>query len=66
MLEPENWKKCTLFDINFKPANMSVQELHEGFKKLVVDLYSEEFTTWRRSRFKRAIRDQRQIEGVQQ
>ena len=65
LLEPENWKKCTLFDINFKPSNMSVQELHEGFKKLVVDLYSEEFTTWRRSRFKRAVRDQRQMEELQ-
>lgn len=65
LLEPRNWKKCTLFDINFKPTNMSVQELHDGFKKLAVELYSEEFTNWRRSRFKRAIRDQRHRKGAQ-
>jgi radical SAM superfamily enzyme YgiQ (UPF0313 family) len=65
LLEPRNWKKCTLFDINFKPTNMSVQELHDGFKKLAVELYSEEFTNWRRSRFKRAIRDQRHRKGPQ-
>ena len=64
LLEPRNWKKCTLFDINFNPPNMSVQELHDGFKKLVVDLYSEEFTNWRRSRFKHAIRDQRHRKGA--
>jgi hypothetical protein len=39
---------------------MSAQELHEGFKKLVVKLYSEEFTNWRRSRFIHTIRDYRQ------
>ena len=59
LLEPRNWKKCTLFDINFKPARMSVGELHEGFKKLAVELYSEEFTNRRRNSFKRSFRDQR-------
>ncbi|MCP4378277.1 MAG: B12-binding domain-containing radical SAM protein [bacterium] len=65
LIEPQNWKKCTLFDINFKPANMSGQELHNGFKKLVVELYSDEFTNWRRSRFKHAIRDQHHRKGTQ-
>jgi radical SAM superfamily enzyme YgiQ (UPF0313 family) len=64
LLEPRNWRRCTLFDINFRPARMSVEELHEGFKRLAVDLYSREFTHWRRRRFRRAIRDQRQRKGV--
>jgi len=64
LLEPGNWKKCTLFDINFKPANMSVQELHNGFKKLAVELYCDEFTNSRRSRFKRNIRNQRHAKEV--
>ena len=51
LIEPGNWKKCTLFDINFKPANMTVNELHEGFKKLGQKIYSEEFTRWRRRNF---------------
>ncbi len=63
LIEPRNWKKCTLFDINFKPRNMSVQELHEGFKKLAVELYSEEFTKWRRRQFERALREQRRRKG---
>ena len=51
LLEPTNWKKCTLFDINFKPAGMSHEALHEGFKNLGVKLYSDEFTNWRRRNF---------------
>lgn len=56
LLEPTNWKKCTLFDINFQPQNMSVEQLHDGFKKLVVELYSDEFTKWRRHTFKENLR----------
>lgn len=56
LLEPKNWKKCTLFDINYSPANLSVKELHDGFKKLAVEMYSDEFTSWRRRKFKESIR----------
>jgi len=35
---------------------MSVDELHDGFKRLVMRLYSDDFTKWRRSRFKDALR----------
>ncbi len=63
LLDPRNWKKCTLFDLNFRPANLSVQELRDGFKKLVVELYGEAFTNWRRTRFKRALRGRRREKG---
>lgn len=53
LLEPGNWKKCTLFDINYRPANMTVEELHAGFLNLVKRLYSDEFTAWRRSTFRK-------------
>jgi radical SAM superfamily enzyme YgiQ (UPF0313 family) len=56
LIEPTNWKKCTLFDINYQPSHMSVDELHEGFHRLAVDLYSEEFTNWRRHNFKQNLR----------
>jgi radical SAM superfamily enzyme YgiQ (UPF0313 family) len=59
LLEPGNWKKCTLFDINFQPSHMTVQELHEGFKRLGVALYNDEFTKWRRSTFRNHLRQQR-------
>ncbi len=64
LIEPRNWKKCTVFDINFQPLRMSVRELDEQFKKLVVELYSEEFTNWRRSNFKRSLREHRYLKGV--
>jgi radical SAM superfamily enzyme YgiQ (UPF0313 family) len=59
LLEPRNWKKCTLFDINFRPADMSVEQLDEGFKRLGVELYGEEFTHWRKDNFKRLMRGRR-------
>jgi radical SAM superfamily enzyme YgiQ (UPF0313 family) len=62
LIEPLNWKKCTLFDINYKPSPMSVEELSRGFKKLAVELYSEEFTAWRRNNF-RVLRRDRQSGG---
>jgi radical SAM superfamily enzyme YgiQ (UPF0313 family) len=57
LIEPSNWRKCTLFDINYRPSPMSVDELSRGFKKLAVELYSEEFTAWRRNNFKAQRRD---------
>ena len=56
LLEPRNWKKCTLFDINYRPAHMSIRELDRGFKDLVVRLYGDEFTRRRRERFRRSLR----------
>ncbi len=57
IIEPGNWKKCTLFDINYIPANMSVEELRAGFFGLASTLYSEEFTNWRRDTFKNQLRE---------
>jgi radical SAM superfamily enzyme YgiQ (UPF0313 family) len=56
LLQPRNWKTCTLFDINYQPARMSVETLREGFKRLAGELYSDTFTRWRRDQFKRIRR----------
>ena len=64
LLEPENWDKCTLFDINFRPANMSVEELSAGFKYLAVKLYSDEFTKWRRNAFRKFFRSHLHEKGA--
>ncbi|MDJ0702373.1 MAG: radical SAM protein [Leptolyngbyaceae cyanobacterium MO_188.B28] len=56
LLEPEAWDRCTLFDLNFKPNYMSVSELRDGFRDLVMRLYSDELTTWRKSNFKKYIK----------
>lgn len=57
LLEEENWKKCTLFDVNFKPKNMSVEELRNGFRNLGVKIYSEELAKWRREIFKKYLKE---------
>jgi len=59
LLEENNWKKCTLFDINFIPSYMTVEQLDTGFKGLVQKLYSHEFTNHRRNAFKEKIRQRR-------
>lgn len=56
LLEPKNWKKCTLFDVNYVPTHMTAEELTTGFRKLVERLYNEKFTKWRRANFKKVLR----------
>ncbi len=50
------WELCTLFDINFRPKNMTVEQLQSGFLKLAKQLYSAEETHERRSKFKRMLK----------
>ncbi len=64
LISPTDWCKCTLFDVNFKPQNMTPEELTDGFRKLAVKLYSDEFTRWRRDNFKKFIRMHSKTKGV--
>lgn len=57
--EENNWRKCTLFDVNFEPTNMTMEELTAGFKSLAEQLYTEELTTRRHRRFKDMVRASR-------
>jgi radical SAM superfamily enzyme YgiQ (UPF0313 family) len=57
IIQDTAWEKCTLFDINFIPKKMSVEDLSLGFRMLGSKLYSEEFTNLRRKRFKDQLRD---------
>jgi len=42
VIEPEAWEKCTLFDVNLTPKQMSVTELEAGLVDLAKRLYTEE------------------------
>ncbi len=53
LIKEDLWKKCTLFDITFKPKRMSAEELARGFRELGVRLYGEELTNWRRTMFRK-------------
>ena len=56
VLRDRAWELCTLFDINFRPKNMTVEQLQSGFLKLAKQLYSAEETHERRSKFKRMLK----------
>jgi radical SAM superfamily enzyme YgiQ (UPF0313 family) len=56
IIEDQRWDKCTLFDINFRPRNMSVEQLQNGFLGLVKTLYSADETSTRRRAFKSRLR----------
>ncbi|MEZ6092837.1 MAG: radical SAM protein [Pirellulaceae bacterium] len=51
ILIPGNWDLCTLFDVNFVPAQMTVDELRSGYYSLVEKLYSSENISHRRRAF---------------
>ncbi|WP_182870335.1 B12-binding domain-containing radical SAM protein [Stieleria mannarensis] len=51
LLYPGAWERCTLFDLNYQPTPMSVEDLRQGFHGLAERLYSEDFTQWRRNQF---------------
>jgi radical SAM superfamily enzyme YgiQ (UPF0313 family) len=53
LLDETAWERCTLFDVNYRPTHMSADELRQQFRDLVVKLYGDDFTTYRREQFKR-------------
>ena len=53
LLRDEAWELCTLFDVNFRPERMTVEELERGFRDLAAKLYSTDATRERRERFLR-------------
>ncbi len=53
IVEPGAWEKCTLFDVNFIPNQMTVRELEVSGLALAMRLYSERATERRHDGFKR-------------
>ncbi len=51
ILQPGRWDLCTLFDVNYQPRGMTVQELREGIYWLAERLYSREALERRRRPF---------------
>lgn len=51
LLTDRYWDRCTLFDVNFRPARMSVEELEEGFVWLSKEVYSEDDFNRRKRHF---------------
>ncbi|MEY4939599.1 MAG: hypothetical protein RIQ93_1334 [Verrucomicrobiota bacterium] len=51
ILEPGAGEKCTLFDVIYQPAQLSIDPLRQGLPDLATKVYSKEFTAFRRRQF---------------
>lgn len=51
LLQDEYWDRCTLFDVNFVPRHMNVDELEAGMRWLFTELYSDKELQRRRRHF---------------
>jgi radical SAM superfamily enzyme YgiQ (UPF0313 family) len=51
LLAPDRWDLCTLFDVNYRPKNMTPEELRGGLYCLTERLYSAECLEQRRRPF---------------
>jgi len=51
LLEERFWDRCTLFDVNFQPAKMSVEELEQGFVWLASEVYNDREFSRRKRHF---------------
>lgn len=57
LIDPTGWERCTIFDVNVRPQNMSVEELEEGLIALGKELYGEEAKRRRKRAFQQQWRE---------
>jgi radical SAM superfamily enzyme YgiQ (UPF0313 family) len=51
IIDPRRWEACTLFDVNYRPTDMTPEQLRSGLHGLSERLYSAEAVAARRHRF---------------
>ncbi len=56
LLYPGAWDRCTLFDLNFRPRGMSVEQLEEGVMRLWRDTWNPEAFTNRKRHYRDLVR----------
>jgi len=56
LLTERFWDRCTLFDVNYRPARMTVEELESGLRWLFREAYSAGETERRKRAFARHVR----------
>jgi radical SAM superfamily enzyme YgiQ (UPF0313 family) len=57
LIDPTGWERCTVFDVNVRPQNMSVEDLESGLIALGREFYGEEAKRRRKSAFKQQWRE---------
>jgi radical SAM superfamily enzyme YgiQ (UPF0313 family) len=63
ILEPKRWDLCTLFDVNYQPQNMTVDQLRNGLYWLAERLYSAENLRKQRQPFFSHLRGNRSLKS---
>ena len=51
LLQERYWDRCTLFDVNYVPKNMTVEELESGLRWLCAELYNDRQFNQRKRRY---------------
>jgi radical SAM superfamily enzyme YgiQ (UPF0313 family) len=63
LLYPGGWDRCTLFDVNFRPRGMSVEQLEEGLMSLWRETWNAEALTRRKRYYRELLRAQHGYPG---
>ncbi|MCP4258745.1 MAG: radical SAM protein [Planctomycetes bacterium] len=56
LLQERFWDRCTLFDVNYKPRLMTVEELEAGMRWLFHEIYNESEYTRRKRRYMEIVK----------
>ncbi len=56
LLQERFWDRCTLFDVNYKPKRMSVDELEAGMRWLFGQIYNEREYTQRQRHYMEIVK----------
>jgi radical SAM superfamily enzyme YgiQ (UPF0313 family) len=68
ILQEGAWEKCTMFEVNYRPHQMSASELQHGLIELGKRIYTDDMKIWRANAFRehrrRGIQIERGAKGV--
>lgn len=64
LLRDRYWDRCTLFDVNYRPKQMSVEELEEGFRWLAGEVYSDRDFNRRKRHYMDLVKARGRAEGA--
>ena len=56
LLSERYWDRCTLFDVNYQPKNMTVDELEAGMRWLFSEIYNEAEFVRRKRRYMEIVK----------
>lgn len=63
LLYPGAWDRCTLFDVNFRPRGMTVEQLEDGLMQLWRDTWNAEAFAFRKQYYRQLLRGLRNSTG---